>query len=294
MKIALGSDLHNEFGPITLTNTENADVLILSGDIVVAHSLHDHPVDKPVPADAIRPGMNQGAAVRFREFFKNASDEFEKVVYVPGNHEFYHGRFPDAYDWLREEMKNYDNIHFLNKESVEIGDYTFVGGTLWTDMNKQDPMTLHLIQNMMNDFRLIRNSKANYRKFLPTDAVLEHLDTVRYIKNVVESDSSKKYVVVGHHAPTKLSINERYVRDTIMNGGYHSDLSDFIIDHPQIKLWTLGHVHDPHSYYMGDTFVVANPRGYIGHDLEAENFKLRHIDLDNLPENFEGVRWSRD
>ena len=56
----------------------------------------------------------------------------------------------------------------------------------------------------------------------------------------------------------------------------------------------MGHVHDPHSYYMGDTFVVANPRGYIGHDPEAENFKLRYIDLDNLPEKFEGVRWSRD
>ena len=36
LKIALGSDLHLEFGPITLNNDENADVLVLAGDICVA------------------------------------------------------------------------------------------------------------------------------------------------------------------------------------------------------------------------------------------------------------------
>jgi predicted phosphodiesterase len=37
MKIALASDIHLEFGPISLENEENAEVLILSGDICVAH-----------------------------------------------------------------------------------------------------------------------------------------------------------------------------------------------------------------------------------------------------------------
>ena len=39
MKIALCSDLHLEFAPISLENTENAYVLILSGDICVANDL---------------------------------------------------------------------------------------------------------------------------------------------------------------------------------------------------------------------------------------------------------------
>ena len=39
MKIAVCSDLHLEFGTISLENTENADVLILSGDICVARDL---------------------------------------------------------------------------------------------------------------------------------------------------------------------------------------------------------------------------------------------------------------
>ena len=40
MKLAICSDLHLEFGDITLKN-EGADVLILGGDIMTAQELHD-------------------------------------------------------------------------------------------------------------------------------------------------------------------------------------------------------------------------------------------------------------
>lgn len=279
MKIAVCSDLHLEFSPITLPNTENAKVLILSGDICVAHSLHDHPINKPVPSDAMKPGRNQQAAVKYREFFHHINMEYDHVVYVAGNHEFYHGRYPDTIQWLYDEMKNYPNIHFLDADQVVIDDVTFVGGTLWTDMNKADPTTLQLIANMMNDFKIIRNSQQNYRRFLPSDTVSHHRMTVDHIKKVVDSDNTKKYVVVGHHAPTPLSIHEMYKKDYWMNGGYHSDLSEFILDRPQIALWTHGHMHNPSDYMMGDTRIVCNPRGYKGHDPYADHFQLKFIDI---------------
>jgi Icc-related predicted phosphoesterase len=279
VKIALASDLHLEFQTITLHNTEGAKVLILSGDICVAHSLHDHPIDKPVPEDAMKPGRNQSAAYKYREFFNHVSAEYDHVVYLAGNHEFYHGRFPDAYDWLREEMKNYSNIHFLDKEQIEIDGVTFVGGTLWTDMNRNDPTTMQLIEGMMNDFRIIRNSQRNYGRFTPLDTVVHHRETLEYIKSVVDSDASKKYVVVGHHAPSSLSIHETYKNDYHMNGGYHSDLSEFILDRPQIALWTHGHMHNPSDYMMGDTRIVCNPRGYKGHDPHADYFELKFLEI---------------
>ena len=43
MKIALCSDLHLEFEDIDLKNTESAEVLILSGDIMLAEDLHITP-----------------------------------------------------------------------------------------------------------------------------------------------------------------------------------------------------------------------------------------------------------
>ena len=39
MRIAVCSDIHLEFGPISLQNTDNADVLILGGDICVAKDI---------------------------------------------------------------------------------------------------------------------------------------------------------------------------------------------------------------------------------------------------------------
>jgi hypothetical protein len=64
-----------------------------------------------------------------------------------------------------------------------------------------------------------------------------------------------------------------------MNGGYRSELSEFILDHPQIKLWTHGHMHDPFDYMIGTTRVVCNPRGYAGHDEQADVFQLKFLDI---------------
>ena len=47
-----------------------------------------------------------------------------------------------------------------------------------------------------------------------------------------------------------------------MNGAYHSDLTDIMLDHPQIKLWTHGHTHHTFDYMIGNCRVVCNPRGY--------------------------------
>jgi hypothetical protein len=64
-----------------------------------------------------------------------------------------------------------------------------------------------------------------------------------------------------------------------MNGGYASDLSELILDNPQIVLWTHGHMHDPSDYMVGSTRVVCNPRGYAGHDQQADVFQTKFLDI---------------
>jgi hypothetical protein len=54
-----------------------------------------------------------------------------------------------------------------------------------------------------------------------------------------------------------------------MNGAYSSDCTDFIMDRPQIKLWTHGHTHHPFDYMVGETRIVCNPRGYEGYEPES-------------------------
>lgn len=269
MKIQLVSDLHLEFSDINIKNVGDTNVLILSGDILIGNDLHEHPeMDYGMYSNVNLEdlGRRQQTALRFRDFLKRCSFQFPHVVYVAGNHEFYHGKFFATVEHIREECARYANIHFLECDTVEINDIVFMGGTLWSDMNKSDPLTLHAIGDMMNDFRVIRNDNHGYTRLRPAHAADRHRKTVEYFKTVLETlrdkNNQKKVVVVGHHAPTYHSIDARYKNDKLMNGGYASDLSEFIMDHPEIVLWTHGHMHQPFDYMVGTTRVVCNPRGY--------------------------------
>ena len=289
MKISICSDIHLEFGDLDFDNTESAQVLILSGDILVAADL-----GKPDPYDI----MLGAKHTRNRDFMSRCSFQFPQVIYVMGNHEHYHGDYATSADILRKFCAEWDNVHFLDKDSVKIDDVIFIGGTLWTDMNGEDELTMRHIAGMMNDFRIVQNSNrvVNYKSFengldgpptfhtrtasfSPADAVEDHRAMMSYIQTIIEGRFDEKFVVVGHHAPSKASTHPRYKDEEIMNGGYSTNLDDFIIDHPQIKLWTHGHTHEDFDYRVGSTRVVCNPRGYDGYEERADRFALKYVEI---------------
>jgi Icc-related predicted phosphoesterase len=248
MKIKLVSDLHLEFSDINIKNDEGCDVLILSGDIMIAEELYDHPetsYNMYSNVNLADLGRKQQRVQVFRDFLKRVSFQFPHVVYVAGNHEFYHGKWERTLKVLHDECAKFPNVYFLEQESKTIDDVTFIGGTLWTDMNKGDPLTLHAVRDMMSDFRVILKENEGYTRLKPADTCVRHKKMLQYIRTVVAEQHDRKFVVVGHHSPSKLSTHEQYANEHLMNGAYSSDLSEFIMDHPQIKLWTHGHTHHP-------------------------------------------------
>jgi predicted phosphodiesterase len=282
MKIALASDLHLEFQDIDLKNSEGAEVLILSGDIMVAEDLHNHPeMDYGMysSVNLADLGRRQQTALRFRDFLKRCSFQFPHVIYIAGNHEFYHGKWKASLQYLRDECAKFTNVYFLERDVKVINDVTFIGATLWTDCNKGDPLTLHALADMMNDYRIIRNDEHNYSKLRPAHTMYRHQQTIAYLKSILPDMKDRKIVFAGHHSPSKQSTHPKYQNEYLMNGGYSSDLSEFILDHPEIKLWTHGHTHDPFDYVIGETRIVCNPRGYAGHDEQADVFQLKFLDI---------------
>jgi predicted phosphodiesterase len=286
MKIAVASDVHLEFGDLDIVNTDDAQVLILSGDICVAADLDMR------DRRQTELGFARRRSEMFHEFFERCATNFPHVIYVMGNHEYYHGDFATTLGEVRRKLAHLSNLYVMERDVKVIDDVTFIGGTLWTDMNNMDTLTLYHMRTMMNDFRVIQNSgtPVNFRdqdgkfhtrvgKFMPEDAVAEHVKMKQYIQSVVQGNHDNKYVVVGHHAPSRLSTHEMYAHDTVMNGGYSSDLDEFIMDHPQIRLWTHGHTHHPFDYMVGETRVVCNPRGYIGYEQSADEFKLLTVEV---------------
>ena len=272
MKIKLVSDLHLEFSDINIKNDQNYDVLILGGDIMIAEELYDHPASTfdPWTSGAVADlGRKQERVQRFRDFLKRCSFQFPHVVYVAGNHEFYHGKWNRTLTVLSDECAKFPNVYFMEAGCKKIDDVTFIGGTLWTDMNKGDPVTLHSVRDMMNDFRVIKKELEGYTNLKPSDTVVRHRHMLGYIKQIVAEKHNEKFVVVGHHAPSKISTHENYKDQFLMNGAYSSDLIEYIMDRPQIKLWTHGHTHHPFDYVIGETRIVCNPRGYEGYEPDS-------------------------
>jgi predicted phosphodiesterase len=284
MKIAIASDIHLEFGDLDIQNTDHADVLILSGDICVAKDIAQRDPHNIMGAEY--------RSNRYHNFFQQCGEKFSHVIYIVGNHEHYNGDFAKTIPHLKDVLGYIKNLHILEREVLTIDDVTFIGGTLWTDMNQRDETTLLHMKGMMNDFICVSNSlrEVNFRdqdgnfrtrtaKFSPKDAVEEHEKFFGYIKQVVEDKTGQKFVVVGHHAPSRLSTHPKYAHDTIMNGGYSSSLDEYILDHPQIKLWTHGHTHEDFDYMLGSTRIVCNPRGYINYESRADTWDLKYVNV---------------
>jgi Icc-related predicted phosphoesterase len=255
MNISLVSDLHLDISKgLTMPG---GDVLIIAGDACEARILvKEHHSTKPLPYT--------GGSFPCYDFFNIECAKYKKVFYVMGNHEHYQGKFWKTYAALKEVLPA--NVTLLENQVEEYEGVVFVGATLWTDMNKSDPLTLAMIASYMNDYKCITYHYPQYgayHKMRPADTVKMHYESKRFIEETAKAKADKPIVVISHMAPSFKSVNEKYIHETMSNGAYCSDLSDLILDNPNIKVWVHGHVHDPCDYNVGDTRVLCNPRGYI-------------------------------
>ena len=276
MKIAVCSDLHLEFGDLDLQNEENADVLILGGDIFIASDLEGWTPE----LDPVFKTISSARAERYNDFVVRCSQRFPNVILIMGNHEHYHGDFSKSAKIIRNAFGDLNNVHFLDKEFRVIDGVLFFGGTLWTDMNKEHNGTIHEIRYMMNDYNIVKNSSVGENcRFMPIDGIEDHKRFLTNLDEALNGHPDLPTVVVGHHAPSKSSTHPRYKDEFITNGAYSSDLNDFILDRRQIKLWTHGHTHETFDYMIGTTRIVCNPRGYDGYEARADDFTLKYVEI---------------
>ena len=244
------SDVHLEFGPMDQLIATDADILVLAGDILVGAHLgksEDSPYHRNVQ--------------HYDDFMLWAHSNYKHVIYIPGNHEFYKGDVTKTWEIIKARYA-YDNFHILDGEFCIIENNMFFGACLWTDMGGCDPNTMLSAQYGMNDYRIIKNGHG---KWQPKDAIINHRWAMHVLASVLNNNkSAKDVIVVTHMAPSFQSISPEYV-DSALNGAYATNLEKFILDNPQIKLWMHGHIHSNSDYMIGDTRIVANPRGYHGH-----------------------------
>jgi len=248
-QVTLMSDLHLEFSPMSL---EGGDILILAGDICVANHFMDIHFER--------------LAREYIAFFDVASRLYNTVIYIMGNHEHYHGDLSTSEDILRGRLSEFKNVHVLENATHQIGNTVFAATTLWTDMNKADFHSMYSIKKGISDFGLVRNKG---RKLVPEDLIDLHNYAHGFIRRAALDNKDKEVIVVTHMGPTMNSIDPKYRAHNLTNGFFASDLSETILENQNIRYWVHGHTHTDHDYMVGDTRVICNPRGYMGHESRA-------------------------
>lgn len=243
-RIQFASDLHLEFGDLTPENYSRAIqppsdgmkcILVLAGDI------GDHRT--------------------LETFMSWCVENWTLVIYVPGNHEYYHTSIISRDRWLRE-MATKIGFVFLQKDVLAVknkygNDIVFVGCTLWSDIP-----TDHLdeMRNYLNDFNLIKEFKEKPWRYASLHK--DHREWLTKTLKDLEGLEFTKVIVVTHHAPLKNGTSAPVFENKTTNCGFATDCFDLL---DMCDLWIYGHTHHCTTiHYSERTKIMANQRGYRG------------------------------
>ncbi len=232
------SDLHLEYDSklqdfSLVMPSKVADIVVLTGDI--AGGTHALP------------------------FIKYLLSLGYKVIYILGNHEFYYQNMVNLINQWNSISENLDNFYFLNNNSVVVDGIDFFGSTLWTSFG-----TSH--QDEEISFANLRQQTATrcielIPNMSPTVWKVLHYQARYALQQWLDTSTSDKKVVLTHYLPSNLSSAERF-RGNPSNILFLTELGN-LIAYSDIKFWFHGHTHDSFDYYIGETNIVCNPRGYV-------------------------------
>lgn len=232
MSIQILSDVHTEFqrdGGVEFfasLDEVKADVVVLAGDLSNAA------------------GLENAVAL--------ACKRFSKVVYVPGNHEYYGASPSHVQATLARCAQRHDNFHWLDCTVLEWRDVRFVGATLWFE----DTTESQRFRSGMSDF-------AEISGFVPW--VFEENRRARaFFEATVRSGD----IVVTHHLPSPQSTHAKY-KGSPMTPFFECNM-EHVIKKNEPALWIHGHTHERVDYPLGATRVIANPLGYVGYESQAQ------------------------
>jgi len=262
MKIKLWSDLHLEFreyiyehifDPIWADPEANKDVtLLLAGDI----------------------GEGMGA----RAFVEEMCEHFKYVLMICGNHEYYDNDFDKVNaDWTAYSNGGSimiepgpPNFFFLYNDSVVLDGVRFIGGSMWTDFNGGDPISMGAAHRIMSDFAYIKNDG---KCITPEFVIKEHDKFTDFLLKKFDEPFNGKTVVMTHHSPGN-ELKRKGRRGDRVGSAYFADIEEMIGYHNKAHLWVHGHTHRNWDYMINETRVVCNPYGYwsksTNRDFDAE------------------------
>ncbi len=237
MKIQILSDLHIEHG-----NRIDEKVLPAADICVVAGDTHSR--------DLV------GALNALASMFKH-------VVVIMGNHDYYGHDILGRVRFVRSLTR--PNVHLLDKDTLDLDGYTFIGCTLWADFDRKDWVAMRYAEKNIFDFE---NIQKDGLFFTADDAydlyISHHMFIDRSLQNVTDLS---KTVVITHFLPSYACVAEKYRGDRL--NPYFIGQCDRIMRQFPVPLWIFGHSHSSMDVTIYDTRVISNAVGYPRERLDS-------------------------
>lgn len=257
------SDLHLEFDISCRDNQPNCSQHI---DRLIEYLFCQSAGDNLIIAGDIIPFGDIGDCTLYLDKIKQfITSRYRNVIIVAGNHDYWGINYNDP--TFSQYLKYAFGAEILDQSnpSVVVDDVVIVGSTLWTDIKPQ-----HVLSALrsINDFKQMLNDGSN---ITVDDINTMHRRDLTSIIDAVDRYVDRNVVVVTHHSPVPDRSSDQYI--------HYNNLGNYIIDHPQIKVWVHGHDHQHHDYMIGNTRILSNPRGYQGYDIIANKFRMKSFEI---------------
>ena len=237
MILQLVSDCHLEFhedeGTRFLANLDptGVDILVVAGDLCSSKLL-----DRSLTA---------------------LCATYPEVIYVLGNHEFYHKRREALFALMTELVDKLPNLHWLENRTVSLNGFSFTGSTMWfPDLRGADPLGWLKASSCMTDFHAIPEFSLWFGE--ANNAWL------KFAKRQIH----KGDVVITHHLPSKKCVPPIF-KDSELNRFFVCPM-DALIKQIEPPLWLFGHTHDSVDTRLGKTRLLCNPLGYRPDELNPQ------------------------
>lgn len=217
------------------------------------------------------------------------------VLYTPGNHEFYythglHCTLEEMEAGIRAEFAQHDQVHYLQGDSISIGDVSFFGSTWWTNFRGRGAEYMSeamAVADLVADFRFINtrpmtkeeaaakvtqlnrssgvmrgqahyqnSGKSFHHKITAEDMIGLNLEAARRYRAWHEKTPGKKVLMT--HFPMLAELQH----SSYPPNPYFVSADDLLIQQLPPDLIVFGHTHCNYQKQIHGVRCVSNQYGY--------------------------------
>jgi predicted phosphohydrolase len=200
----------------------------------------------------------------YDKFIQWCSQNFQTVIFITGNHEYYGSNFELTNERVRKICNQYGAI-FLNNEVFIYKNYAIIGTTLWSYVPKDKE---NFVSSVMNDYNFIQDFSVQKNNMLFQKNVI-------FLNEMIQKYKGKyKIIVLSHHTPLTSGTSAPHLETQPQNCAFSSDLGNLV---EQTNMWFYGHTHynlKNNTLIYKNVPLYSNQRGYPPKTVKNYNINM--------------------